>query len=177
MGAPCTCCAHPHVAKINRDLVAGVPKTQVAAKFGLKPDAIRRHWDNHVDEEQRREIALQIRTDRAQKVANTLNAGDVEIDSSLKRVIAEIDGLLQRAKADNNDPLALMSLREMRNALMDLAKLTGSLQQELTVNVNLNESLQFLTLRQMILSVLDRNPDAKADFLQEMQKLQIAHAG
>ena len=175
MARPCTICASSKSAAIDRDLVADVPKTQIAAKYGLGVDALRRHFDNHVSEEQRREIALKLRTEKAQEVATALNEGDVEIQSSLKRVIAEIDGLLQRSKAEGNDPMALMSLREMRNALMDLAKLTGTLQNELTGNVNLNESPQFLTLRQMILAVLDRHPDAKADFLGEMKKLQIAN--
>ncbi|QIQ87961.1 hypothetical protein [Erythrobacter sp.] len=175
MARPCTACAHPRIASLNRDLVAGVTNAEVARRYGLKPDAIRRHADNHLDEEQRREITLALRTERAQAVADALNEGDVEIHRSLKRVVTEIDSLLQRAKADGNDPLALMSLREMRNALMDLAKLTGTLQNELTVNVNLNESPQFIVLRQMILRVLDRHPDAKADFLGEMQRLQIGH--
>jgi hypothetical protein len=68
-----------------------------------------------------------------------------------------------------------MSLKEMRATLVSLAQLHGSLRQELTVTVNLNESPQFLTLREMILRVLDRHPGAKADFLGEMKRLAITH--
>ena len=93
----------------------------------------------------------------------------------LRRIVREIDALLQRAKQNGDDPMALMSLREMRTTLMDLAKLHGTLRQELTVQVNLNDSPQFLTLRDLILRVLERHPDAKADFLSEMRRLQVGY--
>lgn len=175
MGAPCRPCGHPRTAEINRDLVAGHTRAAVGRKYGLTTDSLRRHEDAHLTEEMRREIALELRKERAVAVADELNEGDIEIDSGLKHILKEIDALLRRAKADGNDPLALMSLKEMRSTLMDLAKLTGSLQKELTINVNLNESPQFLTLREMILRVLERHPDAKADFLGEMRRLQITH--
>jgi len=175
MGAPCRPCNHPRLAEIDRDLVAGKARAAISRKYGLTADSLRRHEQAHITEEMRREIALELRKDRAVAVADELNEGDVEIDASMKRILREIDALLKRAVADNNDPLALLSLKEMRATLMDLAKLTGSLQRELTVTVNLNESPQFITLRQMILRVLERHPEAKADFLGEMRRLQIGH--
>lgn len=175
MGAPCRPCGHPRTAEINRDLVAGNTRAAISRKYGLTTDSLRRHEEAHLTEEMRREIALELRKERAVAVADELNEGDIEIDASMKRILREIDALLNRAKADNNDPLALMSLKEMRATLMDLAKLTGSLQRELTVTVNLNESPQFITLRQMILQVLERHPDAKADFLGKMRRLQIVN--
>ena len=110
-----------------------------------------------------------------QSVADALNSERIEVDTGLRRIVREIDALLQRAKSNGDDPMALMSLREMRATLMDLAKLHGSLKQELTVQVNLNESPQFLTLREMILRVLERHPDARSDFLTEMRRLQVGY--
>lgn len=169
------CCRHPRVADLNRDLVRGMKLAQVARKYGLHSDAICRHSKDHLTEEQRREIAVELKRDRAQAVADELNGERVEVDGGLRRIVHEIDALLRRAKEDGNDPLALMSLREMRQTLMDLAKLHGSLKNELTVSISLNDSPQFLKLREMILRVLERHPDAKADFLGEMTRLQIAH--
>lgn len=169
------CCRHPRVADLNRDLVLGMSRNAVARKYGLDPDAVHRHGKNHVTEEQRREIAVEIKRERAQNVADELNAERIEVDSGLQKIVREIDALLRRAKAAGDDPLALMSLKEMRQTLLALAQLHGSLRQELTVNVNMNESPQFLTLRELILRVLERHPDAKADFLGEMKRLAIGH--
>lgn len=171
----CQCCAHPRVDDLNRDLVRGTPHRAIGRNYGLDGDAVRRHAKNHLTEEMRREIAVQIKRDRAQAVADELNAERIEVDGGLQRIVHEIDALLRRAKADGNDPLALMSLKEMRATLLALAQLHGSLRQELTVNVNMNESPQFLILREMILRVLERHPGAKADFLGEMKRLAIAH--
>jgi hypothetical protein len=155
--------------------VLGTATRAVARKYGLHSDAVHRHARNHLTEEMRREIAVEIKRDRAQAVATELNAERIEVDGGLQRIVHEIDALLRRAKAAGDDPLALMSLKEMRATLMSLAQLHGSLRQELTVTVNLNESPQFLTLRELILRVLERHPDAKADFLGEMKRLAIAH--
>jgi hypothetical protein len=175
MARACQCCAHPRVKDLNRDLVRGDAQRAVARKYGLTPDAVHRHDHNHLTEEMRREIAVELKRERAQAVATELNEERIEVDSGLQRIVHEIDALLRRAKADGNDPLALMSLKEMRATLMSLAQLHGSLRQELTVTVNLNESPQFLTLRELILRVLERHPAAKADFLGEMKRLAITH--
>ena len=174
-GPQCQCCAHPRIRELDRDIVRGTPLRAVARKYGIKDDAVHRHAKNHLTEELRREIAVDLKRERAQAVADELNIERVEVDGGLQRIVHEIDALLRRAKADGNDPLALMSLKEMRQTLMSLAQLHGSLRQELTVNVNLNESPQFLTLRELILRVLERHPAAKADFLGEMKRLAITH--
>ena len=173
---PCTVCSHPHVCKIDEMLVLrSSTQQQIADSFGLHYDAIRRHFTNHVPEEKRREIVLAHSVADKQSVADALNGERIEVDRGLRRIVREIDALLQRAKKNGDDPMALMSLREMRTTLMDLAKLHGTLRQELTVQVNLNDSPQFQTLRDMILRVLERHPDAKADFLSEMRRLQVGY--
>ena len=173
---PCTVCTHPHVRKIDEMLVLrSNTQQQIADRFGLHYDAIRRHLSNHVAEEKRREIVLAHAVADKQSVADALNSERIEVDTGLRRIVREIDALLQRAKSNGDDPMALMSLREMRATLMDLAKLHGNLKQELTVQVNLNESPQFLTLREMILRVLERHPDARSDFLTEMRRLQVGY--
>lgn len=174
-GARCLPCSHPKRDGLDRDLVRGMSARSVARNYGLHEDSVLRHAKNHLTEDQRREIAVEIKRERAQAVADELNGDRVEVDGGLQRIVHEIDALLRRAKADGNDPLALMSLKEMRQTLMSLAQLHGSLRQELTVNVNLNESPQFLTLRELILRVLERHPAAKADFLGEMKRLAISH--
>ena len=150
-------------------------RAAMVTKYDVSQDALRRHFNSHISEETKRSILLAERVTRQRLSASTLNAERVDIDTGLRRIVTEIDGILQRAKESEDHLLALGSLREMRTTLVTLAKLHGQLSQELTVKVNLNESPQFLTLREMILRVLERHPKAKTDFLEEMRRLQIAH--
>lgn len=175
-GRRCTVCHHPMRADIDRHIVCrSMTYPAMAAKYDLHQDALRRHRGAHISEEARRTILLDAKVAKQEAAAAALTDERVDIDIGLRRIVSEIDRILQRAKASDDDMLALGSLKEMRTTLLALAKLHGQLSQELTVNVNLNESPQFLTLREMILRVLDRHPEAKADFLGEMQRLQIAH--
>jgi nucleotide-binding universal stress UspA family protein len=175
-GRPCTVCHHPLVSDIDRHIVRrSMTYPTMASKYDLSQDALRRHRDAHITEEAKRAILLDAKVAKQEAAAAALTGERVEIDSGLRRIVAEIDRILQRAKANGDDLLALGSLKEMRTTLLALAKLHGQLSQELTVTVNLNESPQFLTLRKMIMRVLDRHPEAKTDFLEEMRRLQIGH--
>jgi hypothetical protein len=53
----------------------------------------------------------------------------------------------------------------------------GSLRSELTVNVNLNDSPQWLQLRDVLLDVFERHPQAKQDFIERARFLRLEHAG
>ena len=57
-----------------------------------------------------------------------------------------------------------------------MAELHGKLNKKMDIHLNLSESPQFIKLRQIILTVLDRHPEAKADFLDEMRVLQVIDA-
>lgn len=91
----------------------------------------------------------------------------------LKWVLRELKALLEAAKDDEDRQMQLGSLKEIRQSLMSLADLHGKLNKRMDVHLNLNESPQFIQLRQIILNVLERHPDAKADFLEEMKVLKV----
>ena len=59
---------------------------------------------------------------------------------------------------------------------MALADLHGQLNKKMDIHLNLNESPQFIQLRQIILHVLDKHPAAKANFLDEMKVLKVIEA-
>jgi ubiquinone biosynthesis protein UbiJ len=121
----------------------------------------------------RRVVMVQDKLAAKQFEAGVLNEDRVEIDGDLRWVIQKLKALLQDAEGDEDRLLQLGSLREIRQSLLALAELQGKLNKELTVHLNLNESPQFLTLREIILRVLDRHPEAKADFLDEMRVLKV----
>ncbi len=112
----------------------------------------------------------------AMKHAVTVDEFGEDTDKDLKWVLRELKELLQDAKGDDDKQLRLGSLKELRQSLMALADLHGKLSKKMDIHLNLNESPQFIKLRQIILTVLDRHPEAKADFLQEMKVLQVIDA-
>jgi hypothetical protein len=95
------------------------------------------------------------------------------VDTDLKWVLGELKALFQSAKGDEDKLLQLGTLKEVRQSLMALAELHGKLNKRIDIHLNLNESPQFIKLRQIILTVLDRHPEAKADFLDEMRVLKV----
>jgi hypothetical protein len=177
-GARCTVCAHSSAARINRYLVTReMSQRAMADKFDLGTDALNRHFRAHVSEEDKRRILLDVKREADQAVADELNSETVEIKGGLARIVRELEAILNRAKARGDDPLALVSLRELRSTLLDLAKVYGSLKSELTVNVNLNDSPQWLALREVLFDVLSRHPQAKQDFIERARFLRLEHAG
>lgn len=99
-----------------------------------------------------------------------------DTDRDLKWVLRELKALLESAKGDDEKVLKLGTLKELRQSLMSLAELHGKLNKKMDIHLNLNESPQFIKLRSIILNVLDRHPEAKADFLDEMRVLQVIDA-
>lgn len=99
-----------------------------------------------------------------------------DTDRDLKWVLRELKALLESANGDDEKVLKLGTLKELRQSLMALAELHGKLNKRMDIHLNLNESPQFIKLRSIILTVLDRHPEAKADFLDEMRVLQVIDA-
>ena len=97
-GSPCRTCNHPRRREIERDHALGGNRTHMARKFAISVDAMARHMKDHLTDEQRAEIVAKARSEAAQKVAATLDVADVDVHTGMKRVVAEIDGILQRAK-------------------------------------------------------------------------------
>lgn len=177
IGRRCTVCAHGASARINRYLVTReMSRGAIADKFDLGSDALHRHFKAHVTEEQKRQILLDMKREADQSVADELNGEAVEIKGGLARIVRELEAILNRAKARGDDPLVLVSLRELRSTLLDLAKVYGSLKSELTVNVNLNDSPQWHALREILFDVLSRHPEAKQDFIERARFLRLEHA-
>jgi hypothetical protein len=175
-GRKCSACHHPKLADLNREVVRGTPLNAVARQFGLSQSAVHRHARSHVSEKLRREIAVELTKGTAQAVADDLNGEAVEIKGGLARIVRELEAILNRAKGRGDDPLALVSLKELRATLLDLAQVYGSLKSELTVNVNLNDSPQWLQLRDVLLDVFERHPQAKQDFIERARFLRLEHA-
>lgn len=179
MARVCQCCAHPRVADLNRDLVRGTTsKNAVGRKYGLDPDAVHRHAKNHLTEELRREIAVEIKRKRAQAVATELNDERLDIANTYEALARRVERLITKAEGEGNDGLALASMEGLRKVLHDIATMQGKLGQQLTVQVTLMESREWIELRVILEGIFRDHPAAGAAFLEQARRrrLSIAHA-
>jgi hypothetical protein len=177
-GRTCQCCAHPRAADLNRDLVRGDSVRGVAKKYGLLDDAVHRHSKNHLTEETRREIAVEIKRERAQEVATELNDERLDIANTYEALARRVERLITKAEQEGNDGLALASMEGLRKVLHDIATMQGKLAQQLTLQVSLMESREWIELRAILETIFRDHPAAGQAFLDQARRrrLSIAHA-
>lgn len=163
-----------------RDVLLGRKSMYQAGKeLGFSDMAIARFIAAIPEEEKLRIVATAMHDAKLQdalKNAAVANEFGDDVDQDLKWVLRELKDLFQAAKGDEDRLLQLGSLKEVRASLMALAELHGKLNKKIDIHLNLAESPQFIKLRQIILTVLDRHPEAKADFLDEMRVLKVIDA-
>lgn len=172
------CCRHPRVDDLNKDLVRGTPVRAVARKFGLHSDAVHRHVRSHLTEEMRREIAVDLKRERAQEVATELNDERLDIANTYEALARRVERLISKAEEADNDTLALASMEGLRKVLHDIATMQGKLAQQLTVQVSLMESREWIELRAILEPIFRDHPAAGQAFLEQARRrrLSIAHA-
>ena len=169
--------------KAVRDIVLGRRSTYQVAKdlserrgYSITITAVGRYMAT-VTEEERLEIIAkamgEAKMASIQENAQIVDEFGEDTDKDLKWVLRELKDLLSAAKGDEDRAMQLGSLKEIRQSLMSLADLHGKLTKRMDIHLNLNESPQFIQLRQIILNVLDKHPGAKADFLEEMKVLKV----
>lgn len=162
---------------IVRDVLLGRRSMHAIAKSLKISDTAVGRYMHKISEERRIAIVAQCIAESkiadAQEKAGLISDLGADTDADLKWVLRELKHLLESAKGDDDRALQLGALKEVRQSLMSLADLHGKLNKRLDVHLNLNESPQFIQLRKIILTVLDRHPEAKVDFLAEMKELQV----
>jgi hypothetical protein len=95
-----------------------------------------------------------------------------DIDNDLRWLIRRLRSVIEGC-TDDDKLLELAQMKEMRQTLVDLAKVRGMFTSKIDVTIDLGSSPQFIMLRQIILRVLERHLDAKMDFLDEMRTLKV----
>jgi hypothetical protein len=149
----CSVCAHPERLAIEREMMALRPFRDMAGRFGLSKSALFRHHDEH----------LSAAIVQASRIGEITRADDL-----VDRLIAlarETQAILDRAKAAEDDELALKAIARAEKQLELQAKLLGELKEGTTVNITL--SVEWLSIRTMIVSALEPFPAAR---------LALAHA-
>lgn len=175
-GRTCTACSHPKSGDLNRAIVAGVALNALSRKYGLSPSAVHRHAKNHLSEETRKKLLIEVKHERVAALDEEINQDRVDISSGLQRIIHEIEGVLDRSKLAGDDQLALTALRDMRGTLLDLARLHGQLQNVTTLQVNVAELPQWVQLRSILIDVFNEVPASREVFARKTRHLKLIEA-
>ena len=157
MPKPCPVCIHPERQSIERAILASENLREVAKRFALSYWATDRHKRGHIP-------AGLLKAQQIREVARG--------DSLLEQVKSLQDkalGLLGKAEATGDLRTALQGVREAKGCLELLAKLQGDLSQEGCFNVVLSPS--WVSLRTIILQVLESYPEAKLRIAQALNEV------
>ena len=174
-GRQCLTCNHERRAEIELRIASGTPIKAIAAKYGLKPDSLRRHKLRHMD-------ATLIQG--LQAAGKRINPAELQ---ALKE--SESDGLLQNLvherarqqriadKAEALDDFAnatRASVAALKSSEL-IAKLLGDIQTgNLTQNILV--APEFMAFRVAIIESLRPYPAAKLAVLHSMQRLEAQEA-
>ncbi len=156
MPRTCTICAHEDRAEINEALLAGEPYRSIAKRYEASESAVYRHKLEH----------LPVTLTKAQDAAEVAQADDLleQVRSLQARALT----ILGKAEQAGDLRTALTGVREARACLELLAKLSGELQQEGTVNVLV--APEWLTMRHTITMALEPYPQARTAVLEALSE-------
>ena len=128
-------------------LIAGEPYRSVANRYeSLSQASVQRHSENHLP-------ATLAQAKEAEMVAHADDLLEQVRDLQVRTF-----AILEAAEASEQHRTALSAIREARGNLELLAKLSGQLQQEGTVNLHL--SPEYLEVRTAILVAVEPYPEA-----------------
>jgi len=143
----CTVCSHESRDAIEDAFIAGLPKTRIAATYGIKEQAVRYHMREHLPVL----LALARDAERAARADSLLD----RIEDLQARTIA----ILEATEQTQDHRLALAAIREARGNLELIGEVTKELNRTPTVNLQLNP--EYLEVRALIVQALGPYPDAR----------------
>ncbi len=156
MPRTCSVCGHEKRAEINEALLADEPYRHIASRFGTSTGALQRHRADH----------LPVHLVKAQDAAEVAHADNLL--EQVKSLQARALTILGKAEQAGDLRTALTGVREARACLELLAKLSGELQQEGTVNVLV--APEWLTMRHTITMALEPYPQAREAVLEALSE-------
>ncbi|MDO5681233.1 MAG: hypothetical protein Q4G46_00190 [Propionibacteriaceae bacterium] len=148
--AQCKVCQHPQREEIEADIVHGRGHAAINKKYdGISYDSVRRHTSNHLAPAMRQAL----KTVHEQTGHTAL----ARLESLYKDAKEVLDG----AKKDGARALSLQAIKELRGIVELLAKLTGELDPQPQVTVNIAALPEWAELQQTILVALASFPEAR----------------
>ena len=154
MARRCTVCDHPQREEIDMQLVCGESYRKIADQFSLSFGSIARHKESHIPD------ALV----KAQDAGEAAQADDLL--AQVKALQSEAQSILGEARAAGDLKTALIGIGKAKECLELLFKVEGRLQDQQSVQVNVNldifHSPEWLRVGRMLAEVLRDYPDLRA---------------
>ena len=161
----------PDKGEIIRDIVLRRRTlSEIARRIGVHTDTVRRYKDEKITEEMRRSILAENRIDAIKADTEVINQDRMDVAMTYESLARRVEKLITQAEEDDNPAFALSAMEGLRKVLRDIASMQGKLAQNLTVNVSLAESKEWVTLRTILQEVCDEVPEAREPLLRRMRK-------
>ena len=122
----CTVCGHAQVQEIDRRLVRGETIAGIARDFAVSEDALKRHFENHT-----------VKTLSASPTTAEMTQAD-DLLGQVRALQDEAQDILAEARAAGDLRTALRGIGQALSCLELLCKVEGRLQDQQSVQVNVN---------------------------------------
>lgn len=143
--------------------------TDIAKRIGIDFSTVQRYRDDKITEEMRRDILAQERIKKIETDTGIINEDRMDVANTYDSLARRVEKLITKAEQEDNPAFALSAMEGLRRVLRDIAQLQGKLAQNLTVNVSLAESKEWVTMRKILQDVCDEVPAAREPLLRHMR--------
>ena len=152
MSQRCKVCLHPERAAIDKAIIEGVTMRNIGAQYGMSEASVQRHKNSHL----------------AKDLVIAQEAKDITSADSLMSDLTSLKDRAERilATCEENGDLrtSLGAIKELRNCIELLLKVSGELKPSQTVNISIHP--EWLQLQTVIFQTLDEFPMAKSALIQ-----------
>lgn len=160
----------PDKNEIIKDIVLERrPLAEIARRLGVDYSTVQRYRDDKITEEMRRSILAESRIDTIKADTEVINQDRMDVAMTYESLAKRVERLITKAEATNDDSFALAAMEGLRKVLRDIATMQGKLATNLTVNVSLAESKEWVTLRRILNEVVEEVPEAREPLLRRMR--------
>lgn len=156
---------------IERELSVPGAKTfmAIAKKAGVKVETIDRFRKKHITEEMRREVASKLKIEPIDANTEFLNQERLDVAKTYDSLARRVERLITKAEQNEDDGFALAAMEGLRKVLKDIATMHGKMNQQLTVDIKLSESPEWVTLKRILKGVCEEVPAAREPLLRHMR--------
>lgn len=175
-GRPNTINIHPEKKTIIKQIVlgelglaGGLSKAAVARRIGVSPETVTRYRKDHITEEMVRAILAETRVEKVEADTAVLNGERMDVSRTYESLARRVEALITKAEENEDDGFALSAMEGLRRVLRDIATMHGKMATQLSVEVKLAESPEWVTLKQIIREVCNEVPEAREPFLRRMR--------
>jgi len=157
MARVCSICSHKQRSDIEEAMITRVSYRQITTRFSVSSGAVQRHKKHII-----------------KALTQAREARDVARADGLLLQVQDLQGralnILTAAEEAEDFRTALSAIREARGCIELLAKLTGELRQEGTINVLI--ATEWTALRTVIINTLEPYPDIQAELVRRLVEIE-----